>query len=124
METPTDLKTRYSDAELQEFELLIDDKLAHAQAQLDQYTLQIKELAESDDAKAKDMDNALSSAELERLYNMAGRQQKMVQHLKNAKLRIANKVYGICRETGTLIAKERLIAVPHTTLSIQAKNNR
>lgn len=124
MNTDLTNKTRYSDEELKMFDAVIDEKLAFAQNQLDNYLEQIKELADSDDAKVKDMDNALSSTEHERLYEMAGRQKKMIQHLNNAKLRISNKVYGICRETGMLIAKERLMAVPHTTLSVLAKEKR
>ena len=115
-------KTRYSDAELKEFDELIDQKLNQAKIQLKFYQDQIQELNESDDAKQKSIDDGAATADAEHLHNMASRQQKLIQHLGNAKLRIKNKVYGICRETGTLISKERLRAVPHATLSINAKH--
>jgi RNA polymerase-binding transcription factor DksA len=62
--------------------------------------------------------------ESERLYTNAARQRKLIRHLENALIRIENKVYGVCRNTGKLISKERLRAVPHATLSIEAKQNR
>jgi RNA polymerase-binding transcription factor DksA len=117
-------KTRYSDAELREFEIIIDEKLAKAQEQLDYYKNQLQEMAESPESKIKGIDDGLSTVETERLYTMAGRQKSLIQHLENAKLRIQNKVYGICRKTGKLISKERLKAVPHATLSIEAKQGR
>jgi RNA polymerase-binding transcription factor DksA len=119
--SPHNEKTRYTDAELAEFEKLINDKLAVAHEQLSFYLEQIQELSENDDSKLKGLDDGISSVETERLYTMAARQKKLIQHLDNAKLRIKNKVYGICRETGKLISKERLKAVPHATLSIEAK---
>lgn len=117
-------KTRYSDEELAEFKQLIEDKLAKAQDQLAFYKQQITELADNPDAKIKGLDDGIGTAESERLYNMAARQRKHIQHLENALIRIQNKVYGVCRETGKLISKERLRAVPHATLSIEAKENR
>lgn len=119
--SPNKEKTRYTDTELAEFEKLIDDKLNVAHEQLSYYLKQIQELSENDDSKLKGLDDGISSVETERLYTMAARQKKLIQHLDNAKLRINNKVYGICRDTGKLIAKERLRAVPHATLSIEAK---
>lgn len=116
-------KTRYSDAELAEFDQLINDKLAQAREQLQFYMGQIEEISESDDAKQISIDDGSATAELERIHTMAARQKKLIQHLENAKLRIQNKVYGICRETGKLISKERLRAVPHATLSIDAKQS-
>ena len=116
-----EVKTRYSDAELAEFERVIDEKLAKAMEQLEFYTSQLQELAENPDSKIKGLDDGISTVESERLTQMAARQKKLIQHLENAKIRIKNKVYGICRETGKLIAKERLMAVPHATLSIEAK---
>jgi RNA polymerase-binding transcription factor DksA len=74
--------------------------------------------------KIKGLDDGTGVAESERLYTMAARQRKHIQHLAHALLRIKNKVYGICRVTGKLIAKERLLAVPHATLSIEAKQGR
>lgn len=117
----SEIKTRYSDAELAEFESVIDEKLVKAKEQLGFYLTQLEELAENPDSKIKGLDDGISTLESERLTSMAGRQKKLIQHLENAKIRIKNKVYGVCRETGKLIAKERLLAVPHATLSIEAK---
>jgi RNA polymerase-binding transcription factor DksA len=114
-------KTRYSDKELEEFDQLIDEKLIVAREQLEFYLKQLEDMAENPDNKIKGLDDGLSSLESERVSSMASRQQKLIQHLENAKIRIKNKVYGICRETGKLISKERLRAVPHATLSIEAK---
>ena len=117
-------KTRYSDKELKEFEKLIDKKLAKAHEQLSFYLKQLEELADNPDSKVKGLDDGVGSIESDRLTSMAARQQRLIQHLENAKIRIKNKVYGICRATGKLIAKERLKAVPHATLSIEAKQKR
>ncbi len=117
-------KTRYSDSELQEFKILIEEKFKHGEKQLAFFETQLKELQMSDDIRLKGMDNGLGSAEKDRLINMIERQKKHLQYLNNALLRIENKVYGICRETGKLISKERLRAVPHATLSIVAKEER
>jgi len=117
-------KTRYTDEELEEFRQVIERKLTQANEQLNFYLEQIGELAENPDAKIKGLDDGTGVAESERLYTMAARQRKHIQHLENALLRIKNKVYGICRETGQLISKERLMAVPHATLSIKAKQGR
>ncbi len=114
-------KTRYNDKELEEFDQLIDQKLIVAREQLEFYLKQLEDMAENPDNKIKSLDDGLSTLESERVSSMAARQQKLIQHLENAKIRIKNKVYGICRETGRLISKERLRAVPHATLSIEAK---
>ncbi|MEZ5040050.1 MAG: TraR/DksA family transcriptional regulator [Saprospiraceae bacterium] len=116
-------KTRYSDAELEEFRILIEDKLVKAREQLDYYQTQLTEMAESSDAKIKGLDDGITTMESENISNMAVRQQKLIQHLENALIRIQNKAYGVCRASGKLISKERLRAVPHATLSIQAKQN-
>ena len=117
-------KTRYSDEELEEFRVLIQNKLDKANQQLAFYTEQLSDMADSADAKIKGLDDGIGTAENERLSNMAARQRKHIQHLENALIRIQNKVYGVCRVTGQLISKERLKAVPHATLSIEAKQNR
>ena len=114
-------KTRYNDEELAFFAQLIDDKLASARNELEFYLEQLQEMADDPDNKVKGLDDGISTLESERITTLAGRQRKLIQHLENAKIRIKNKVYGVCRETGKLIAKERLIAVPHATLSIEAK---
>ncbi|MCB9047861.1 MAG: TraR/DksA C4-type zinc finger protein [Lewinellaceae bacterium] len=117
-------KTRYSDQELTEFRAIIEKKLERAQEQLQFYMDQLSELADNPDAKVKGLDDGIGTVESERLTNMAGRQRKHIQHLENALIRIQNKAYGVCRVTGKLISKERLKAVPHATLSIEAKENR
>ena len=117
-------KTRYSAEELEEFRVLIEKKLGRAQEQLQFYLDQLSELADNPDSKVKGLDDGIGTAESERLTNMAGRQRKHIQHLENALIRIRNKAYGVCRVTGKLISKERLRAVPHATLSIEAKQNR
>ncbi len=114
-------KTRYSDEELKEFGTLIDEKLTKAKEQLNFYLAQLEELADNPDTKIKGLDDGIGSIESDRITAMASRQQNLIQHLENAKIRIKNKVYGICRGTGKLISKERLRAVPHATLSIEAK---
>lgn len=117
-------KTRYSDSELAEFELLIEGKLLEAKKQLEFYVQQLSESANNADSKSKGLDDSIGSAENEQISTLASRSRKYIQHLENARLRIQNKVYGICRETGKLISKDRLKAVPHATLSIEAKNKR
>lgn len=117
-------KTRYSDEELEEFKDLLEKKLARAKEQLDFYLKQLSEMADNPDSKIKGLDDGIGTAENERLTTMAARQKKHIQHLENALIRIQNKVYGVCRVTGKLISKERLRAVPHATLSIEAKQNR
>ncbi len=119
--TTQQIRTRYSDAELEEFRALIDEKLDTAQQQLKYYLRQMTELADNEDAKIKNLDDAVGSSEREYLNSLAVRQRSHVQHLENALLRIQNKVYGVCRATGKLISKERLLAAPHATLSMDAK---
>ena len=117
----TQIRTRYSDMELAEFRDIISHKLEQAQQQLRFYMRQMAELADNEDAKIKNLDDAVGSTEREYLNSLAVRQRSHIQHLENALLRIENKVYGICRATGKLISKERLMAVPHATLSMDAK---
>lgn len=117
----TQIRTRYSDKELAEFRDVISGKLEQAQNQLRFYLRQMTELADNEDAKIKNLDDAVGSTEREYLNSLAVRQRSHIQHLENALLRIENKVYGICRVTGKLISRERLMAVPHATLSMDAK---
>ena len=98
--------------------------MIRAVEEYDYYMKQLSEMADNDDSKVKGLDDGIGTAENERLSNMAARQKKLVNHLENALIRIQNKVYGICRVTGKLISKQRLKAVPHATLSIDAKMNR
>lgn len=117
-------RNRYSDAELNEFRELIQQKLADAQRLYEDYREQLRSTAENPDSKTRGLDDGTTTMENERLTIMASRQKKHIQYLQNALLRIQNKVYGVCRETGNLISKERLRAVPHATLSISAKKKR
>ncbi|MDX1479576.1 MAG: TraR/DksA C4-type zinc finger protein [Saprospiraceae bacterium] len=114
-------KTRYTKKELAVFSKLIDEKLKQATEQLEFYQSQLEELADNPDSKIKGLDDGVSTVESERLSTLAARQRKLIQHLENAQIRIKNNAYGVCRETGKLISKERLMAVPHATLSIEAK---
>ena len=75
-------------------------------------------------AKFNNIEDGVDMMEKEYLTQMASRQIQFIKHLENALIRIENKTYGICRETGKLISKERLKAVPHATLSIEAKNRK
>ena len=117
-------KTRYSDDELEEFKVLIENKLVKAKEQLNFYLTQLGEINENQSAKIKGLDDGNGTLELERITTLAARQRKHIHHLENALLRIQNKVYGVCRVTGKLISKGRLKAVPHATLSIHAKQAR
>ena len=115
------IKTRYSESELKEFEVIIDAKLVDSKEQLAFYLKQMTDLADNDDTKVRGLDDGLGTVETERLSTHSNRLKKHIQHLENAKIRIKNKVYGVCRETGKLISADRLKAVPHATLSIEAK---
>jgi len=125
MAAKNQIKTHYSDKELGEFKALIDSKLEVAKTELNFLQVQIKEFgSDSADTKFMSMDDGAGTLEKEYLNKMAARQTQYMQHLENALVRIRNKTYGLCRVSGKLISKERLKAVPHTTLSIDAKNAR
>ncbi len=118
-------KTRYSDEELVEFKQIILDKLDKAQKDFDLLKSAITQ-SESNDTQDtsptfKVLEEGAATLSKEESGKLAQRQQKFIQHLQAALVRIENKTYGICRETGILISKERLRAVPHATLSIDAK---
>jgi len=119
----TDLKVRYSDEELQEFKVLIDTKLAQAQDELSRTEQQIADLNENGfNQQGGDWyDDSTAHTDLEMLQRMIVRQQRYVQDLRNALLRIQNKTYGVCIVTGQLISKERLRLVPHATKSMDGK---
>ncbi|MBP3785165.1 MAG: TraR/DksA family transcriptional regulator [Bacteroidaceae bacterium] len=127
MENQTE-KTRYSDAELAEFKQLILDKIALAKKDYDQIMDSLAGRTGNDVVDTSPTYKALEEGSLtqtkEELMTMAARLQKFIQGLNAALVRIENKTYGICRVTGKLIPKERLRAVPHATLSIEAKNMR
>ena len=116
---------RYSDEELEEFKQIIIKKLEMAQRDYRQMmdTLSNKSGNDVDDTMPtyKVLEEGSMTQTKEELTTMAARQQKFILGLQNALLRIENKTYGICRVTGKLIPKERLRAVPHATLSIEAK---
>ncbi len=124
----SDQQERYSDEELEEFRQIILEKLAVAQ---DDYEHTMEAMMNRDNNEADDTAPTYHALEegsevqtKDQLLAMAMRQQKFINGLKAALVRIDNKTYGICRETGKLIPKERLRAVPHATLSIEVKNDR
>ena len=118
-------KTRYSDAELEEFKAIILEKLEVAQRD---YQLLKASLTNMDGNDISDtsptfkvLEEGATTMTKEEAGRLAQRQMKFIQHLQSALIRIENKTYGICRETGKLIPKERLRVVPHATLCIDAK---
>ncbi|NCC09669.1 MAG: TraR/DksA family transcriptional regulator [Bacteroidia bacterium] len=120
-------KTRYSDAELEEFRAIIMEKLDVARRNYDQLKMSLMGLDgnDTDDTSPtyKVLEDGAAALSKEETTQLAQRQLKFIQGLQAAIVRIENKTYGICRETGKLIPAERLRAVPHATLSIEAKNN-
>lgn len=122
-----DGKTKYSDGELKEFEELILDKLEKAKNELNtlKNSLSRRNSSGTDNtaSNTKVLEDGADTAEKEAISQLAARQQKFISNLENALVRIKNGTYGICKDTGKLISKERLKAVPHTTQSIEAKLN-
>lgn len=118
-------KTRYSDEELQEFKEIILAKLDKAQKEYDNLTASLRNSYGNDIADTsptfKVLEEGASTRDREDMARLAERQRSFINHLQAALVRIENKTYGICRVTGKLIPKERLRAVPHATLSIDAK---
>ena len=84
---------------------------------------QLGELSDNPDTKSRGLDDSVGVAEFERMHDLANTERKYIQNLENALIRIDNKSYGICRETGKLIDKNRLRIVPHATLSMIAKSD-
>lgn len=125
MENNNNEKTRYSDTELQEFKDIIMDKLRIAREELVSLTQSLSNpnTNGTDDTAGtyKTLEDGSATLEKEQINQLAARQKKFIENLEAALVRIENKTYGICRETGKLIPKERLRAVPHTTLSMEAK---
>ena len=121
-------KVRYSDEELQEFKALIKEKLAQARADYEELKAIVTHSQSNDTEDTsptfKVLEEGASALSKEEAGQLALRQHKFIQSLEMALVRIENKTYGICRETGKLIPKERLRLVPHATLSVEAKNNR
>jgi RNA polymerase-binding transcription factor DksA len=118
-------KTRYSDEELEEFRSIINEKLALAKRDYDQMMAVItnQDSNDVDDTSPtyKALEEGSATQSKEEIITMAARQQKFIQGLKAALVRIENKTYGVDRLTGKLIPKERLKAVPHATLSVESK---
>jgi len=122
----TDERVRYSDKELEQFKVLIQEKLDQA---IRDYEL-LKEAYMNDSTNGTDdtsptfkaFEEGSETMSKEQNAQLASRQEKFIRDLKNALIRIENKTYGICRVTGKLINPERLKLVPHATLSIEAKN--
>jgi RNA polymerase-binding transcription factor DksA len=121
-------KTRYTDEELEEFRQIIEEKLSLAKRDYDQMmrVLMNQDSNDVDDTSPtyKALEEGSTTQTKEELIQMAARQQKFIQGLEAALVRIQNKTYGIDRITGKLIPKERLRAVPHATLSVESKMNR
>ena len=119
-----EVKLRYSDEELEEFRLLIENKLAVAKADYDKVMEELNNRNSTGDDTLPTyhaLEEGSEAQSKEQLMNMALRSQKFIKGLQAALVRINNKTYGICRETGKLIPKERLRAVPHATLCIEVK---
>lgn len=121
-------QTRYNDEELEEFKLIINEKITLAK---ESYNDMIRQLMNADSNDVDDttpqykaLEEGSSTQSKEELVNMANRQHKFIQGLEAALIRIKNKTYGIDRITGELIPKERLRAVPHATLSVASKQLR
>jgi len=128
LDTPVNEQTgptmRYSDADLAEFREIINKKLDAAKkelAYLQGLITRRDEGGDMDEARYMTMEDGSVSMEREQLSQMASRQITFIDHLEKALMRIENKTYGVCRVTGKLIDKARLRAVPHATLSIEAK---
>ena len=117
--------TRYSDQELVEFETLIQSKIKVAQNELEILKQSLNRSHDSGTGStsvtSKVLEDGAETSQKESLNELAARQQKFIMNLSNALIRIKNGTYGICKVTGKLIPKERLRAVPHTMLSIEAK---
>lgn len=120
-------KVRYSDEELDEFRTLILEKLSKAKDEYENLRSAITNNNSNDVSDTsptfKVLEEGASTMSKEEAGRLAQRQMKFIQNLQAALVRIENKTYGVCRETGNLIPKERLRAVPHATLSIEAKNS-
>lgn len=120
-------KTRYSDADLAEFKQIILAKLEVAREEFSKMQKSLQNPNENGDENTSNqyltLDDGASTFEKENLNQLAARQKKFIDSLEAALVRIENKTYGVCRVTGKLIQKERLKAVPHATLSMEAKLN-
>jgi DnaK suppressor protein len=117
--------TRYSEADLNEFRALIEQKITVAKEEFEALTASLSFAnpngTEDTSGAYSTLEDGAATLEKETMHQMAGRQKKFIEQLEAALARIANRTYGVCRSTGKLIQKERLLAVPHTTLSMEAK---
>ncbi len=117
---------RYSDKELGEFKKIILEKIAVAENDLkllkDSYSNASSNGTDDTYSSFKSFEEGSETLSKESNTLLASRQEKFIRDLKNALIRIENKTYGICRDSGKLISKKRLVLVPHATLSIDAKN--
>ena len=120
-------KLRYSDEELAEFKVLVEEKLKGALAEYEEIRQRMRHGDNGDNDTApmfKNMEDGAETLTREELGLKASRLEKFIKGLRGALVRIENKTYGICRVTHTLIPKERLRAEPHATLSVEAKEKR
>ena len=117
---------RYSDSELEKFKQIILKKIEIANNDLrllrDSYSNASSNGTDDTYSSFKSFEEGSETLSKESNTLLAARQEKFIRDLRNALVRVENKTYGICRETGKLIAKKRLVLVPHATLSIEAKN--
>ncbi|QCX53296.1 TraR/DksA C4-type zinc finger protein [Elizabethkingia sp. JS20170427COW] len=122
----TEDRVRYSDADLEEFRRIIEEKIEKAERDLalirESFINDRNNGTDDTSPTFKAFEEGAETLSKEQNSILAARQERFVRDLKNALIRIKNKTYGVCRVTGKLISKERLKAVPHATLSIEAKN--
>jgi len=121
---PASRRTPFTDEELTEFEKIVLDKREAAVQDINEMRAQLEDSREQDGDSAYSFhmaDAGTDAMEREKLYLMISRQQKYLGYLDRALDRIANKTYGVCKVTGKPIARERLMAVPHTEISMEAK---
>lgn len=127
MTNDDNIKVRYSDEDLAEFKVLVNEKLSAALEEYNEIRERMRHGDNSDHDTApmfKNMEDGAETLSREELGLKASRLEKFIKGLQGALIRIENKTYGICRVTHTLIPKERLRAVPHATLSVEAKEKR
>jgi len=115
---------RYSDAELEEFRELIGTKVVQSRTELEQLKAELQDYSENNEEEKRWNMESTETVTKEYLSHQIARKFEYIKNLEKALTRITNKTYGICRETGELIPKDRLRLVPHATLSVEAKNRR
>lgn len=118
----TEERNRFSDQELEEFRHIIQRKIDKTRDELEYLEASMRHhSADGDSTHTKFMENTAETLSRDQNAELAARLSKFLRNLENAMIRIENKTYGVCKVTGKLIAKERLRAVPHTTMSMEAK---